>query len=303
MATSDSQLPAASNKGPETTWQAALKLPGKDSLFNSMVSELAAYLGRSEEEIAHAAQEGGRSVAEAWQESGLTGSQDSGKIEEFYRANHAYLFDLTEFNARYPYVAELQSVVQMAKRRGLRRVLDFGSGIGSIGIFMARSGFEVTLADVSEPLLTYAKWRFAKHGLQGRFVDLNREELPGSTFDLVTSLDVLEHIPEPEKVIRQIAASMTVNGVFAFNVGPIDPEFPQHISSFDDVLSIIRSCGFRRAEKVMSFEAFQKAGSGSFANSSHRVLDPIWYKGVRRPLVNAFESLGIKKAVKRLLRT
>jgi len=179
--------------------------------------------------------------------------------------------------------------------------LDFGSGIGSIGLFMAGCGFEVTLADVSEPLLAYAKWRFGKRGLRGRFIDLNKERLPDCTFDLVTSLDVLEHIPAPDKIIQQIHGSLTVGGVFAFNVGPIDPAFPQHISSFDDVLSIMRANGFRRAEKVMSFEAFEKVKSARIADRVHRALDPIWYKGIRRPLVSVLDGLRIKTTVRRLL--
>jgi len=276
--------------------------PGHADLFGSLVSELAEYLGRSEREVIEACRTGRQEVADSWMAAGLSDRATAKEAEDFYRSADAYLFDLVDFNANYPYTAELEALLRICAQRQVKTALDFGSGIGSLGIVLASAGMQVTLADVSKPLLSFCEWRFAKRGIAASFIHIEDDrKLPSSYFDLVTSFDVMEHIAEPRNILRKIADTLKPAGLFAFNVGPKGPDFPQHITSFDDVLSVIRSCGFRRDADALSFECFHRHAGSLVGNAVHGIFDPLWYKGLRRPAVSALKALGLKEQTERLL--
>lgn len=72
------------------------------------------------------------------------------------------------------------------------RMLDFGHGVGSTGLLFARHGFDVTMLDISEPMHRFAEWRFARRGLNARFL-LGTDRLTvEESFDVIVSLDVME---------------------------------------------------------------------------------------------------------------
>ena len=89
-----------------------------------------------------------------------------------------------------------------------KTVLDVGCGGGILSEAMAHRGAEVTGIDMGEAPLKVAKL----HGLEsGARVSYRRitvedlaDEMPGG-FDLVTCMEMLEHVPDPESVVRACA--------------------------------------------------------------------------------------------------
>lgn len=117
--------------------------------------------------------------------------------------------------------------------------MDFGSGIGSLGLLFARHGIEATLAEVNPRLNDYARWRFDRRGLPAEFVDLRREALPEERFDLITAIDVFEHVPAPSATMTSLARALRPGGTIFLHVpvGPA-PSHPMHLrESHDEVLS------------------------------------------------------------------
>ena len=244
------------------SWFETLARPGYVSLYDSMIAELAEYLTETPQEVAAACAEGAESVAQEWNSRHLQKDSPPSDVVEFYRTTKSYLFDLTKFNAEYSHTATLEALVEMARKRGLTKVLDFGSGIGSVGLFFARNGMETALADVSEPLLEYAGWRFKSRGLQVRLYDLNHEDLPSDAFDIVTAFDVLEHLPRPAETLRALAACIRPGGLIALNVEAPDSRFPQHIASYEEVLANVAAAGFRRLKFLGKTEVFERVKRG-----------------------------------------
>jgi cyclopropane fatty-acyl-phospholipid synthase-like methyltransferase len=124
---------------------------------------------------------GAESVAQDGKARQLRRDSPPAAVVEFYRTSKSYLFALTTFNSDCPHTATLEALLRMAKRRGLTQVLDFGSGFGSVGIFFAQNGREVSLADISEPLQKHVAWRFKVRGRKLKLIDLNCKELPRNT--------------------------------------------------------------------------------------------------------------------------
>ncbi len=97
----------------------------------------------------------------------------------------------------------LQYVAQRAPLRGAR-VLDIGCGGGLLSEALAREGAEVTAIDLAPELVKVARLHSLESGVSVDYrlqaaEDLAAEQ-PGS-FDVVTCMEMLEHVPDPGAII------------------------------------------------------------------------------------------------------
>lgn len=76
-----------------------------------------------------------------------------------------------------------------------RTVLDVGCGKGKLVLWLRRLGIKAYGADVSNYALKHAHAPIKKYLKRGRVTNL---PYIGGSFDLVTTFDVLEHIPEKD---------------------------------------------------------------------------------------------------------
>jgi 2-polyprenyl-6-hydroxyphenyl methylase/3-demethylubiquinone-9 3-methyltransferase len=102
-------------------------------------------------------------------------------------------------------------------RAGLagRRVLDVGCGGGLLAEGMARRGARVTGIDLSPGALEVARLHALEAGVTVDYRQVAVEELPDSdhdAFDLVTCLEMLEHVPDPAQVIQAIGRLVRPGG-------------------------------------------------------------------------------------------
>ncbi|MSQ92730.1 MAG: bifunctional 2-polyprenyl-6-hydroxyphenol methylase/3-demethylubiquinol 3-O-methyltransferase UbiG, partial [Gammaproteobacteria bacterium] len=98
---------------------------------------------------------------------------------------------------------------------GGRRVLDVGCGGGLLAEGMARRGARVTGIDLSPGALEVARLHALEDSVAVDYRLLAAEELADTdhgTFDLVTCLEMLEHVPDPGQVIQAIARLVRPGG-------------------------------------------------------------------------------------------
>jgi mycofactocin system glycosyltransferase len=198
-------------------------------LHGSLVAELAAYLGLPEGEVAERCAAGASALAAAWAAAAPDGPD---AVAAFYRGGDTYLFELTRWHALADDESALVQVValEQALAHGCRTALDFGSGIGALGLLLARHGLAVTLAEVNPALQAYARWRFARRGLAATFLDPDDAPLPAGAFDLVAAIDVLEHLPDPGAALARLAAALRPGGVLVVHAPDApDPLRPMHL--------------------------------------------------------------------------
>ncbi len=102
-------------------------------------------------------------------------------------------------------------------RAGLagRRVLDVGCGGGLLSEGMARRGAQVTGIDLAPAALEVARLHALEQGVTVEYRQQSAEDLadaePGA-FDLVTCLEMLEHVPQPDQVVAALARLVRPGG-------------------------------------------------------------------------------------------
>ena len=94
------------------------------------------------------------------------------------------------------------------------RVLDVGCGAGSIAkaVKRARPDLEVLGCDLSESALATA--RVAPEGVDFHLATAERLPFDDGTLDFVWIVDVLEHVDDPERVLREVARALKPGGGF-----------------------------------------------------------------------------------------
>ena len=96
-----------------------------------------------------------------------------------------------------------------------KRVVDVGCGGGILTEAMARAGAQVTGIDLAEKPLGVARLHLLESGLQADYrlvsAEALAEEQPGG-FDVVTCMEMLEHVPQPESTLRACAALLKPGG-------------------------------------------------------------------------------------------
>jgi SAM-dependent methyltransferase len=156
-------------------------------------------------------------------------------LHEFYNAGLVEAFELMNWHAGGAGRVPIQPVMALwlAQQMGCRRVLDYGSGVGSASILFASHGFDIDLADISNPLLQFAGWRLQQRGQSVQSFLLPQQRPSSGAYDMILCFDVAEHVPDPSAMMAELAGYLRVGGVVVgtFYEDSTNDRHPMHISS------------------------------------------------------------------------
>lgn len=101
-----------------------------------------------------------------------------------------------------------------------KKVCDVGCGGGILSEALAAAGAEVTGIDLAEKSLSVARLHLYESGLQVNYqaiaVEDLAKEMPES-YDVITCMEMLEHVPDPASIIKACAALCKPNGTLFFS--------------------------------------------------------------------------------------
>ena len=110
--------------------------------------------------------------------------------------------------------ARLGYVADRCRLRGAS-VLDVGCGAGLLSEALAREGAQVTALDLAPELIEVAKLHLLESGLRVDYRLVSVETLAAqapASFDAVTCMEMLEHVPDPGSVLRACATLLKPGG-------------------------------------------------------------------------------------------
>ena len=116
--------------------------------------------------------------------------------------------------------ARLAYIKQRVQMLEGKKVLDVGCGGGILSESMAHEGADVTGIDMGDANLTIAQMHLYESGEKVEYRKITVEELaqeqPGA-FDVVTCLEMLEHVPDPGSIIQACKTLVKPNGDVFFS--------------------------------------------------------------------------------------
>ena len=141
-----------------------------------------------------------------------------------YRAAHPLLFWLhgrlsyDQLSKTRPNLALLRSSLHLLRtptnERPLR-VLDYGSGFGTLLLGLPRRGFELYAYDLSPRAVTQLTAAARLFGREVRALDLQAQ---GPRLDLIVCSHVLEHVPSDAALIARFVERLEPSGLLLVNV-------------------------------------------------------------------------------------
>ena len=101
-----------------------------------------------------------------------------------------------------------------------KRVIDIGCGGGILTEAMARKGALATGIDLSEKALKVADLHSLESGVTVRYENIAAEDMAlrePASFDVVTCMEMLEHVPDPAAIVRACAQLVKPGGHVFFS--------------------------------------------------------------------------------------
>jgi 2-polyprenyl-6-hydroxyphenyl methylase/3-demethylubiquinone-9 3-methyltransferase len=149
-----------------------------------------------------------------------TENVDHSEIAKFEALAHRWWDRNSEFKPlhdinplRANYIDERSPVAQ-------QKLLDVGCGGGILCEAMAQRGAKVTGIDMGEAPLSVAKLHQLESGLEIDYLQITSEQMAdqhAGEYDIVTCLEMLEHVPDPSSVIRACAQLVKPGGDVYFS--------------------------------------------------------------------------------------
>jgi 2-polyprenyl-3-methyl-5-hydroxy-6-metoxy-1,4-benzoquinol methylase len=149
-------------------------------------------------------------------------------------------------HARAPHVASsyqarmelLCGIVQgLAGANG--RVLDVGCAQGTLGLMLAERGLSVTLLDIREQNIEYARARHQKGDVRFEVGFLGPTSPPSNDYDVVICTEVLEHVPRPAEFLMQLREKGRPGGALCLTTPNASYLLARHPSYGDAAQAVI----------------------------------------------------------------
>ena len=145
---------------------------------------------------------------------------DQNELDKFSQLAHRWWDPNSEFKPLHEInplrLAWIDQHVQLAGKK----VLDIGCGGGILSESMAQRGADVTGIDLSDKALSVAKLHLLESGQKVSYQSISAEEYAGQaggTFDVVTCMEMLEHVPNPASTIAACSALVKPGGHVFFS--------------------------------------------------------------------------------------
>jgi 2-polyprenyl-6-hydroxyphenyl methylase/3-demethylubiquinone-9 3-methyltransferase len=184
-----------------------------------------------------------------------------------------------------------------------KRVLDIGCGGGILTDAMARKGAEVLGIDLAGKALKVAQLHALEAQTQGvRYREVSAETLAAEqpeSFDVVTCMEMLEHVPDPSSVVRACATLVKPGGhVFFSTINRNAKAFVFAIVGAEYILNLLPrgTHEFAKFIKPSELAAYARAAGLDLAHTRGMEYNPLTRHYWLSANTSVNYMLGMRKA-------
>ncbi len=206
---------------------------------------------------------------------------DAGEIAKFEALANRWWDPQSEFKPLHDInPLRLRYVDERAGLTG-KRVLDLGCGAGILAESMARCGAEVTGIDMGETPLRVAELHRLESGVEVSYRRITAEALAEEDpagFDIITCMEMLEHVPDPASIIMACARLVRPEGhVFLSTINRNPKSYLFAIVGADYLLGLLPkgTHDYRRFIRPSELEAWTRRANLAIQNLTGLHYDPL----------------------------
>ncbi len=147
-----------------------------------------------------------------------------------------------------------------------KAVLDAGCGEGFGTVLLADTARSVLGIDYADEAITSARATYVRPNLRFERFDVHDVSRVGMAFDLITNFQVIEHLPDPERLLTAIRSALAPGGMLMLttpNRLTSVSENPVHLREYTaaemrgllaPLFSYVRLCSMMGNDKVRAFD-------------------------------------------------
>jgi SAM-dependent methyltransferase len=162
-----------------------------------------------------------------------------------------------------------------------KRVLDAACGVGYGTAHLGRDAAYVFGVDVDEQTIRYARERYGAANVEFAVMDVASLQLEDDSFDVVCSFETIEHVPDRESFLGEVARVLRPDGAFVVST-------PNARETTETPLNPFHKVEFSRADfELLLLERFERVqihGQRRIRTRRHRALQRLDVLGLRRRL-------------------
>jgi 2-polyprenyl-6-hydroxyphenyl methylase/3-demethylubiquinone-9 3-methyltransferase len=150
----------------------------------------------------------------------MTTNVDQLEINKFSELAHRWWDPTSEFRPLHEINPLRLEWINAHEPLAGKNVIDIGCGGGVLSESMARKGARVTGIDLSQKALKVADLHSLESGVEVRYKLVAAEDMAAQEpeqFDVVTCMEMLEHVPDPASIVRAAAALVKPGGKVFFS--------------------------------------------------------------------------------------
>ena len=145
---------------------------------------------------------------------------DQAELDKFSALAHRWWDPQSEFKPLHEINPLRLGWIDQSTGLAGKRVIDVGCGGGILAESMAEQGAEVTGIDLSDKALRVAKLHLLESGRSIEYLSISAEHIAAERagqYDVVTCMEMLEHVPDPASVVAACADLVKPGGWLFFS--------------------------------------------------------------------------------------
>jgi len=145
---------------------------------------------------------------------------DHSEIDKFSALAHRWWDPTSEFKPLHAINPLRLGWIQSITNLQGKRILDVGCGGGILAESLSKAGATVTGIDLSSKALKVAELHQLESGTSVRYLTISAEDLAkeeSQSYDVVTCMEMLEHVPDPSSVVQACAKLCKPGGHIFFS--------------------------------------------------------------------------------------